>query len=91
MSHGAVQMITVKNVMKGLKARVSIVMFCLRYTQSWLKDVPVESKYARIGLSVARWVFVVYILLPGCVWLIMEIFLKCHVMLTCIALIAMLW
>lgn len=47
-----------------LRTRFGMVSFFLKLTLLWLKDVPVENKYARFFIMVARWMFVVYLFLP---------------------------
>lgn len=68
--------------------KVNVTLFCLGYMQHWLKDTTAQSKCTRLGLVVTRWVFIVYFLLPGFIWLTETILRKYHAPLTCVALLA---
>ncbi len=69
-SRRAIQMISVKKSLTRCKVPFCIVSLYLKYAPRWLKDTLFKRKHVRFGLAVARWAFSVYIILPGCIWLV---------------------
>lgn len=67
-AHFTVDMMLFKALLAVFKARLNFGLI-----RHWLKNLTFSSKRARVSLSIAAWVFIVYALVPGSVWMMTKL------------------